>query len=45
MLDIVVDRRDLKATLSRSLRFMRAARTTVTEFEPVPVLAATTPDA
>ena len=45
MLDIVVDRRDLKATISRSLRFMRAARTTVTEFEPVPVLAATTPDA
>jgi len=29
------------------LRFMRAERTavTVTEFEPVPVLASTTPDA
>ena len=45
MLDIVVDRRELKATHSRSLRFMRAARAMVTEFEPVPVLASTTPDA
>ena len=45
MLDVVVDRRDLKPTISRVLRFMRAERTTVTEFEPVPVLASTTPDA
>ena len=45
MLDIVVDRRDLKATICRALRFMRAERAGVTEFEPVPVLAATTPDA
>ena len=29
MLDIVVDRRDLKATISRALRFMRAERATV----------------
>ena len=45
MLDVVVDRRDLKPTISRVLRFMRAERTTATEFEPVPVLASTTPDA
>jgi acetyl-CoA carboxylase carboxyl transferase subunit beta len=45
MLDVVVDRRDLKPTISRTLRFMRAERTTVTEFEPVPVLASTIPDA
>jgi acetyl-CoA carboxylase carboxyl transferase subunit beta len=45
MLDLVVDRRDLKATISRALRFMRAERATVADLEPTPVLAATTPDA
>jgi acetyl-CoA carboxylase carboxyl transferase subunit beta len=40
MLDLVVDRRDLKATLSRALRFMRAKRT-APEPEPVGVGAAT----
>jgi acetyl-CoA carboxylase carboxyl transferase subunit beta len=40
MLDLVVDRRDMKATLSRALRFMRAERT-VPEPEPVGVGAAT----
>jgi acetyl-CoA carboxylase carboxyl transferase subunit beta len=44
MLDLVVDRRDLKATISRALRFMRAERTRAVEPEPVRVLAATTPD-
>ena len=39
MLDLVVDRRDLKATLSRALRFMRAERTSP-EPEPVGVGAA-----
>ena len=34
MLDLVVDRRDMKATLSRALRFMRAEPATMT---PVPV--------
>jgi len=34
MLDLVVDRRDMKATLSRALRFMRAERTSP---EPEPV--------
>jgi len=40
MLDLIVDRRDMKATLSRALRFMRAepART---ELQPVPVGAGT----
>jgi hypothetical protein len=32
MIDLVVDRRDLKATLARALRFMRAEPST-----PVPV--------
>jgi acetyl-CoA carboxylase carboxyl transferase subunit beta len=45
MLDIVVDRRDLKATIARALRFMRARRAAAPVFEQVPVLAATTPDA
>jgi acetyl-CoA carboxylase carboxyl transferase subunit beta len=40
MLDLVVDRRDMKATLSRALRFMRAERTSL-EPEPVGVGAAT----
>jgi acetyl-CoA carboxylase carboxyl transferase subunit beta len=40
MLDLVVDRRDMKATLSRALRFMRAERTSP-EPEPVGVGAAT----
>jgi acetyl-CoA carboxylase carboxyl transferase subunit beta len=44
MLDIVVDRRDLKATIARALRFMRAERAGATVFERVPVFAATTPD-
>jgi acetyl-CoA carboxylase carboxyl transferase subunit beta len=44
MLDIVVDRRDMKATIARSLRFMRAERARSSEFEQVPVLAATTPE-
>jgi acetyl-CoA carboxylase carboxyl transferase subunit beta len=44
MLDIVVDRRDLKATIARALRFMRARRAAAPVFEQVPVLAATTPD-
>jgi len=35
MLDLVVDRRDLKATIARALRFMRAEALAVTE--PVPV--------
>ena len=35
MLDLVVDRRDLKATIARALRFMRAETQAVTE--PVPV--------
>jgi len=40
MLDLVVDRRDMKATLSRALRFMRAERT-APEPEPVGVGAST----
>jgi acetyl-CoA carboxylase carboxyl transferase subunit beta len=44
MLDIVVDRRDLKATIARALRFMRAERAGATVFDRVPVFAATTPD-
>ena len=38
MLDLVVDRRDLKATIARALRFMRAEPTAP---EPAPVLAGT----
>jgi len=34
MLDLVVDRRDMKSTLSRALRFMRAEPAAMT---PVPV--------
>jgi acetyl-CoA carboxylase carboxyl transferase subunit beta len=41
MLDLIVDRRDMKATLSRALRFMRAERTLPAEPEPVGVAAAT----
>jgi acetyl-CoA carboxylase carboxyl transferase subunit beta len=37
MLDLVVDRRDLKATIARALRFMRAAPAEAPE--PAPVLA------
>ena len=40
MLDLVVDRRDMKATISRALRFMRAERSSP-EPEPVGVGAAT----
>ena len=38
MLDLVVDRRDLKASIARALRFMRA--TPAPASEPAPVLAA-----
>ena len=41
MLDLVVDRRDMKATIARALRFMRAE--TAPEAEPVPVAVATAP--
>ena len=44
MLDIIVDRRDLKATIARALRFMRAERAGSSVFDHVPVFAATTPD-
>jgi acetyl-CoA carboxylase carboxyl transferase subunit beta len=37
MLDAVVDRRELKATLSRALRFMAPAPVSVPESEPTPV--------
>ena len=40
MLDLVVDRRDMKATISRALRFMRAERVRAAEPEPVGVAAA-----
>ena len=43
MLDLVVDRRDMKATLARALRFMGAEA--VTAPEPVPVGAGTSSDA
>jgi acetyl-CoA carboxylase carboxyl transferase subunit beta len=41
MLDLIVDRRDMKATLSRALRFMRAERTPPAEPEPVGVAGST----
>jgi acetyl-CoA carboxylase carboxyl transferase subunit beta len=41
MLDLVVDRRDMKATIARALRFMRAEPETGT-VEPVPVAVAAT---
>src|SRR6186997_1624586 len=44
MLDIIVDRRDLKATIARALRFMRAERAGSSVFELVPAFAATTPE-
>ena len=44
MLDIVVDRRDLKATIARALRFMRAERAVSPAFERIPAFAATTPE-
>jgi len=37
MLDLVVDRRDLKASIARALRFMRA--TPAPSPEPAPALA------
>jgi acetyl-CoA carboxylase carboxyl transferase subunit beta len=37
MLDLVVDRRDLKATIARALRFMRAEPAPEAAAEPVPV--------
>jgi acetyl-CoA carboxylase carboxyl transferase subunit beta len=44
MLDIVVDRRDLKATIARALRFMRAEPAGSAVFDRMPALAATTPE-
>src|SRR5688500_502551 len=43
MLDLVVDRRDLKATIARALRFMRVEPPTATEEVPVGVSASTEP--
>jgi acetyl-CoA carboxylase carboxyl transferase subunit beta len=43
MLDLVVDRRDLKATIARALRFMRAEQPAMTEPVPVGVSASTNP--
>jgi len=43
MLDLVVDRRDLKATIARALRFMRAEPPAVTEQVPVGVSASIKP--
>jgi acetyl-CoA carboxylase carboxyl transferase subunit beta len=43
MLDLVVDRRDLKATIARALRFMRVEPPAVTEQVPVGVSASTEP--
>jgi acetyl-CoA carboxylase carboxyl transferase subunit beta len=40
MLDLIVDRRDLKSTLARALRFMGARMALAA---PVPVASATTP--
>jgi acetyl-CoA carboxylase carboxyl transferase subunit beta len=37
MLDLVVDRREMKATIARALRFMRAEAAPVAEAEPVAV--------
>ena len=39
MLDLVVDRRDMKATLARTLRFMRAESAPAAEQEPVALTA------
>jgi acetyl-CoA carboxylase carboxyl transferase subunit beta len=44
MLDIVVDRRDLKATIARALRFMRAERAASSVFEHASAFATTTPE-
>src|SRR5688572_25403116 len=44
MIDMVVDRRDLKATIARALRFMRAERAGSSVFEQVPVFATSTPE-
>jgi acetyl-CoA carboxylase carboxyl transferase subunit beta len=43
MLDLVVDRRDLKATIARALRFMRVEPPAVTTQVPVGVSASTEP--
>ena len=43
MLDLVVDRRDLKDSIARALRFMRA--TPASSLEPAPVLAGVSGDA
>jgi acetyl-CoA carboxylase carboxyl transferase subunit beta len=40
MIDLVVDRRDLKATISRALRFMRAEPAPLPAEEPIPVATA-----
>jgi acetyl-CoA carboxylase carboxyl transferase subunit beta len=39
MLDLVVDRRELKATIARALQFMRAAPAPAVESMPLPVSA------
>ncbi|HVZ20808.1 MAG TPA: acetyl-CoA carboxylase, carboxyltransferase subunit beta [Vicinamibacterales bacterium] len=44
MLDLVVDRRDMKATLARALRFMRAEQASTEEAVPVAAAAAAPPD-
>jgi acetyl-CoA carboxylase carboxyl transferase subunit beta len=41
MLDLIVDRREMKATISRLLQFMRAEPISVPEPEPEPVAVAT----
>ena len=41
MLDLIVDRREMKATISRVLQFMRAEPVSVPEPAPAPVAAAT----
>src|SRR5215213_1812407 len=43
MLDLIVDRRDMKATIARALRFMRAEPPAITEQVPVGASATTEP--
>ena len=43
MLDLIVDRREMKATISRLLQFMRAEPPAVTEQVPVGVSASIKP--
>jgi len=42
MLDLIVDRREMKATISRLLQFMRAERSAIAEPEPVAVAVSET---